>query len=287
MTAADDDAQAAWRRDYFRNVRPDLDPQSWTSKTLEFFGADEPYRNDSGSYDYRQKKWDQSVSDGNPDISWSLPVIPDDAVYSIAVGTERALGNWNIPVMVGAVDPIQEKMHPFPDSWMGKRERPGNAASGSLAHALQQWEWLSPYSATDILSAIGPDSPETVQRDIDAWKGGSSAIDRTIGGIAGVDMGEKSTNPYVDPVEIGSLGAMFAVPASAARKAKQVERQARRAARKAPPPQAREVTASAQSRAPYDAPSPKPDQKPKPRAAPQEPGDVRRDIEEAFRRRRK
>lgn len=73
MTAAQDDAQTAWRRDYFRNARPDLDPQSTTSKIMEFFGADTPYAQNAQSYDYRQKAWDDSVKSGNPDMSWSLP----------------------------------------------------------------------------------------------------------------------------------------------------------------------------------------------------------------------
>ena len=69
-TAKDDDEYAAWRKDYFRNARPDLDPQSTESKVLEFMGLDEPYRRDSGSYDYTQERFDESVRAGSPDVSW-------------------------------------------------------------------------------------------------------------------------------------------------------------------------------------------------------------------------
>lgn len=285
MSDVQDDAQTAWRRDYFRNVRPDLDPQSTASKIMEFFGADTPYAQNAQSYDYRQKAWDDSVKSGNPDMSWSLPGLTDEGAENAAIAAEKTLGTWN-PALYAGATPLQSNLHPFPDSWMGKRNRSGNASAGAMAHAIQQWEWLSPYQAADLLSVIGPDNPETVQRDIDAWKGGASSVDRAIGGIVGADMGAASTNPYVDPVEIGSLAATFAVPMGAAQKAKRAEQAAQKAARRAGSSSRTELTASA-NRTPHDAPTPKPDQKPKPRATPQEPGDVRGDIEEAFRRRRK
>jgi len=66
------------KKRYYRD-HPDQDPQSMTSKFLEFLGLDQPYRNDSRSYDYQQKKWDKSVADGSPDLSWFLPAMTDDA----------------------------------------------------------------------------------------------------------------------------------------------------------------------------------------------------------------
>lgn len=73
------------KRRYYRH-HPDQDPQSTTSKVMEFFGFDQPYRNDSRSYDYQQKKWDQSVNEGNPDMSWFLPAFNDD-VQSVYEGS--------------------------------------------------------------------------------------------------------------------------------------------------------------------------------------------------------
>ena len=55
-TQFDDEEYAGWRKRYFRKVRPDLDPQSTTSRILEFFGADDPYVDDRRSYDYRAQK---------------------------------------------------------------------------------------------------------------------------------------------------------------------------------------------------------------------------------------
>lgn len=73
-TAMDDDEYADWRKKYYREARPDLDPQSTTSKVLEFFGQDpDPYARDARSYDYRKEAFDDSVKQGNPDMSWFLP----------------------------------------------------------------------------------------------------------------------------------------------------------------------------------------------------------------------
>lgn len=80
-----DDEQAAWRKDYKRNARPELDDQSWYSKILESVGLDEPYREDAGSYDYRSRKAKE-----NPDNpAYWFPEIPDqvtDAIEDTAAG---------------------------------------------------------------------------------------------------------------------------------------------------------------------------------------------------------
>lgn len=64
------------KREYYAE-NPDLDPQSTWSSVLETFGMDNPYANDSSSYDYRQKAWQESLDEGNPDMSWFLPEIPE------------------------------------------------------------------------------------------------------------------------------------------------------------------------------------------------------------------
>lgn len=260
QTTKDDDQQAAWRKDYYRGPRKDIDPQSNTSWLLEQAGLDQPYRDDAGSYDYRQKKWDQSVAEGNPDMSWMFPELSDEQTDELAGGLERTLGYLNpamyVPGWQTAQRPSQDerilsqlspedraaladmhpddadkivseavpgwspKMNPFPTSWMGTRERDGDKRVGALPHFIDQWNY-SPWSTEDILSFIGPDSPDTVRRDIDAWKGGSSYLDRKIGGMVGVESeGPETTNPYVDPVEIGSLGAVLGVPGAIKRAAK-------------------------------------------------------------------
>lgn len=83
------DELARNKKRYYREKRPDLDPQSTVSKIMEFFGADEPYREDAGSYDYRQKKWDRSVKGGNPDVSWMLPALSDSAAETITSTPKR------------------------------------------------------------------------------------------------------------------------------------------------------------------------------------------------------
>ena len=62
------------KKRYYREKRPDLDPQSTTSRVMEFFGADEPYREDSGSYDYRAKKAEADPTDA----SWMIPLLSDE-----------------------------------------------------------------------------------------------------------------------------------------------------------------------------------------------------------------
>lgn len=257
-TAQDDKRQAAWRKDYFRNVRPELDPQSTASKVLEFFGADDPYARNSGSYDYRQEQWDKSVAEGSPDPSWMLPALSDEAVTETGGAIERGLGYFNPGALVG-LPPIQRpsqdervlsrlspedraalksmhpddadkallevipgwepKRNPFPTSWMGTREREANAPAGAMAHFIDQWN-LSPYSTEDILSLFGQDAPETVRADIDAYKGGSSSLDRTMADAMGVDpetLGPKGNSPAVDAVEYGSLAAILGVPGALVR----------------------------------------------------------------------
>lgn len=250
-----EDELARRKKDYYRNKRPDLDPQSNVSWLLEQVGLDEPYRNDSGSYDYRKKAWDESVAEGNPDVGWFLPELNDESVSEVGGFLERALGYWNPAAYIPGMKPIQRpsqderllsqlspedrkliesidpneadavllenfpnwepKRNPFPSSWMGKKDREGNAAAGSMAHVLEQWDWVSPYSARDIASLATEQTPETFDRDVAAWKGGSSSLDRTIAGAAGVDekaFGEPSKNPLVDPVEWGSLGISLGAP---------------------------------------------------------------------------
>lgn len=81
-TEYEDDQYAAWRKRYYRQARPDLDPQSTASSILEFFGLDEPYRRDAGSFDYRREVWDESVRAGKPDRSWS-GVLSDEAAEAL------------------------------------------------------------------------------------------------------------------------------------------------------------------------------------------------------------
>lgn len=67
------DDQGAWRKDYFRRVRPDLDPQSTMSGVMEFFGLDDkPYQTDASSFDYRQRRYDET---GDP--SWNPFFAPE------------------------------------------------------------------------------------------------------------------------------------------------------------------------------------------------------------------
>jgi hypothetical protein len=152
-----EDELAKRKKNYYRNKRPDLDPQSTASRVLEMFGLDEPYRNDSGSYDYRKKAWDESVAEGNPDMAWFGHPFRDQDVET-------------------AVDFLGD----LPDGWKGTREREGNKAVGALVQTLDSWNY-TPWDTADILSTIGPDSPDTVRRDLYAFKGGPSSIDDAIG----------------------------------------------------------------------------------------------------------
>lgn len=77
-----EDELAKGKKDWYRR-HPDQDPQSTMSKVLEFVGLDEPYRNDSGSYDYRKQAWDESVAAGNPDMSWFLPELSGAQKYDL------------------------------------------------------------------------------------------------------------------------------------------------------------------------------------------------------------
>lgn len=66
-----------WRKKQYYDANPEQDPQSWPSWFLEQFGFDDPYANDSGSYDYRAKRAQEEMDSGNPDVSWMFPAIPD------------------------------------------------------------------------------------------------------------------------------------------------------------------------------------------------------------------
>lgn len=255
----DDDEIAAWRKDYYRNARPDIDPQSTASKVMEFVGLDDdPYARDARSYDYRQEAWNESLARGDPDLSFMLPELSDENVREVGGAIERTLGVFNPSIYtegytpaqrpstdervlaqltpedraaVAQMDPDQAdaalkemfpdwspKMNPFPTSMMGTREREGDARIGGLPHFLDQFNY-SPYLTEDIFSFLGPDSPETIRRDIDAWKGGSSSLDRTIEDAVGgsrhfnAESEQPHTqNPFVDPVEYGALGIALGVP---------------------------------------------------------------------------
>lgn len=64
------------KEEYYAN-NPQQDERSWWSHVLEGMGYEDPYADDSSSYSYRKKKWDESVKDGNPDMSWFLPELPE------------------------------------------------------------------------------------------------------------------------------------------------------------------------------------------------------------------
>jgi hypothetical protein len=84
------DSIADRKRSYYRK-NPGQDPQSTTSRVLEFLGLDEPYYNDSRSYDYAQKKFQ---NEGNPDMSWFLQ--PTEAQEQVMSGS--------MPSVYGAED---------------------------------------------------------------------------------------------------------------------------------------------------------------------------------------
>lgn len=185
----DEDIAANKKRYYAKH--PETSPQSTWSRVLEFFGQDEPFAPDRRSYDYRQKAWDESVADGNPDVSWMVPALNDEQVAA----ADDFLGD-------------------LPDAMKGTREREGDARIGWMPHVLDQFNY-TPWDTAHIMSVLGPDSPESVQRDIDAWKGGSSSLDRMINEAVGVDpelTGDPTQNPLVDPIEWGSLGAAAGAP---------------------------------------------------------------------------
>lgn len=86
------DSIADKKKAYY-DENPDQDPQSTTSKILEFLGLDEPYYNDSRSYDYQQKKWDESVKKGSPDMSWFLPAITESGEQVLEGSMPSVYGN--------------------------------------------------------------------------------------------------------------------------------------------------------------------------------------------------
>lgn len=354
MTAAQDDAQTAWRQDYFRNVRPDLDPQSTTSRVMEFFGADTPYAQNSQSYDYRQKAWDDSLKSGNPDLSWSLPAlesfkfwgdevdgrIPTQAEASAALGRgatpdeleaaryamadprtrdERnagaALAALDFPLLGFGDEAVAGAMSAAPgrgtydeeldlarsiqDRWeehepiVSPRGVTGLAGglAGGLAPAGALWSGVG--KATSLVAKPVTALGRGVKTTADA--GAAGATDFGIWGIGHERGSVADRASKVDPATIGG-GAAFGVLAGPVASAlgaapraagRAIKNQSKRISEAVSRRMARGESAQASARAPHDAPTPKPDQKPKPRATPQEPGDVRRDIEQAFRRRRK
>ncbi len=74
-TKADDEEIGRWRREYYKEARPDIDPQSTYSKVMEFVGMDNPYVPNEDSYDYRSERWRRERASGDPDLSWSVPEI--------------------------------------------------------------------------------------------------------------------------------------------------------------------------------------------------------------------
>ncbi len=100
-----EDELAKAKKKYYA-AHPDMDPQSTLSKVMEFFGADEPYRNDSGSYDYRRQAYDEYTAANDPRASeWSLPEIPDETKYNVGAGLEQTLGGFS-PLIQMLHDPV-------------------------------------------------------------------------------------------------------------------------------------------------------------------------------------
>jgi len=64
------------KEEYYAN-NPDQDTRSWWSYVLEGMGYEDPYADDSASYEYRKKKWKRSLDEGNPDVSWAFPELPE------------------------------------------------------------------------------------------------------------------------------------------------------------------------------------------------------------------
>ena len=85
------DSIADRRRSYYRE-NPGQDPQSTTSRVLEFFGLDEPYYDDSRSYDYIQRK--RGEFDQNQDWTWFFQ--PTEAEEQVLSGS--------MPSVYGAED---------------------------------------------------------------------------------------------------------------------------------------------------------------------------------------
>ncbi len=76
------DSIADKRRAYY-DRNPEQDPQSYASYVLEALGLDEPYYNDSRSWDYIQKK--ANLAGDNPDMSWFLQ--PTEAQEQVMTGS--------------------------------------------------------------------------------------------------------------------------------------------------------------------------------------------------------
>lgn len=64
------------KEEYYAN-NPEQDNRSWWSRVLQGMGFEDPYADDSASYEYRKKKWKESTDANNPNMAWFLPEIPD------------------------------------------------------------------------------------------------------------------------------------------------------------------------------------------------------------------
>jgi len=174
-TADAEDQLAARKREWYRQ-HPEQANQSTISKVLEFFGQDNPYANDSSSYDYRQQAWDDSQEAGNPDVGWMLPILTDEQT----IAADDALGD-------------------LPDALKGTNEREGEPVGGFLAHSLDQVNY-TPWDTGDILSVFSNSSPDSVRRDIATYKGGPSSLDEIIGDSVGAPREQDWQEGYRDSV---------------------------------------------------------------------------------------
>lgn len=164
-----EDQLAARKRDWYSR-HPDQATQSTMSKVLEFFGQDNPYANDSSSYDYRA----QAHKERPDDVSWMLPELTDQQVAF----ADDALGD-------------------LPDALKGTNERNGDPVGGFIAHTADQVNY-TPWDTGDILSVFSNSSPDTVRRDIATYKGGPSSLDDLIGGSVGAKPEEDWEPGYRD-----------------------------------------------------------------------------------------
>lgn len=94
--------EASQRQYYGRRSKRHMDPRSETEKWLEWFGQSKPFVEDAQNYDYRKQAWDESVAEGNPDMSWFLPELNDSTAkqftgavdYGISPQAARDAMEW-------------------------------------------------------------------------------------------------------------------------------------------------------------------------------------------------